>query len=110
MAHPSSFAYLGNQMLTNTLDDFADMFSKYLSDKVDLFPELRDRLAAYKGKSNIWQKEILKTFENRTAPCYTQSNIIHLNQLWVHLISDINETRKDKLKQIESATSRWKDY
>ena len=55
MAHPNTFSYLGNQMMTNTLDDFADMFSKYMSDKVEKFPELRERLAAYKGKSNIWQ-------------------------------------------------------
>ena len=32
-----------------------------------------------------------------------------MNQLWVHLITDINDSRKDKMKQIESAISRWKD-
>ena len=109
MSHPNTFSYLGNQIMTNTLDDFADMFTKYMSSEVEKFPELKERLSAYKGKSNVLQKEVIKTFICRNAPCYTQGKIIRLNQLWVHLITDINDSRKDKMKQIESAISRWKD-
>ena len=45
-------------MMTNTLDDLADMFTKYMSSEVEKFPELKERLSAYKGKSNICQKEV----------------------------------------------------
>ena len=85
------------------------MFKTYLPDIVNSNPELQKKLERYESRSNVWQQEVVNTFRNRKSPVFTQESIIRLNQKYIHQIEAINNTRKDKAKQMQKSIDRHRD-
>ena len=106
MASNGTFAYLGQDMMSAALIDFSQMFKTYLPNIVNSNPELQKKLESYESRSNVWQQEVVNTFRNRKSPVFTQESIIRLNQKYIHQIEAINNSRKDKARQIQQSIDR----
>ena len=109
MASNGTFAYLGQDMMSAALIDFSQMFKTYLPNIVNSNPELQKKLERYESRSNVWQQEVVNTFRNRKSPVFTQESIIRLNQKYIHQIEAINNSRKDKARQIQQSIDRHGD-
>ena len=105
----NTFAYLGQNMMSSALTDFSQMFRTYLPNIVSANPELQKKFERYESKSNVWQLEVINTFRNRKSPVFTQESIIRLNKKKLHQIEAINNSRKDKARQIQQMIDRYSD-
>jgi hypothetical protein len=85
------------------------MFRTYIPHIVSAHPDLQKKLERYESKSNVWQLKVINTFRNRKSPVFLQESIIRLNQKNIRTIEAINNSRKDKARQIQQMIDSHSD-
>ena len=67
------FAYLGDIILNSTLQDFSRLKNTHFSGQVQNDPVLKSQLEKFSHRADCWPEEVVKSFRNWEAPCYTQN-------------------------------------
>ena len=74
------FAYLGDDILNSTLQDFSQLINTHFPGQVNNDPRLKSCLEKFSHRSNRWPDEVVKAFRNRESPVYTQEQVVKINQ------------------------------
>ena len=73
------FAYLGDDILNSTLQDFSQLINTHFPGQVNNDPRLKSRLEKFSHRSDRWPDEVVKAFWNRESPVYTQEQAVKIN-------------------------------
>ena len=74
------FAYLGDDMMNSTLQDFSQLINTLFPSQVSNNPWLKSRLEKFSHWADRWPDAVVKAFRNRESPVYTQEQIVKINQ------------------------------
>ena len=100
------FAYLGDNMLNSTLQDFSYLINTHFPGQVQNDPVLKSRLKKFSHRADRWPDEVVKRFRNCESPCYTQEQVVKINQSF---INDTNLINKLLESQFSDEIKRQKD-
>ena len=73
------FAYLGDDILNSTLQDFSRLINTHFPGQVQNYPVLKYRLEKFSHRADNWPEEVVRSFRNRETPCYTQEQVVKIN-------------------------------
>ena len=72
------FAYLGDDILNSTLQDFSQLINTHFLSQVNNDPRLKSRLEKFSHRSDRWPDEVVKAFRNRENPVYNRNKWLRL--------------------------------
>ena len=93
------FAYLGDDILNSTLQDFSRLKNTHFPGQVQNDPVLKSRLEKFSHRADRWPEEVVRSYRNREAPCYTQEQVVKINQSFINDTDLINKLRETKINQ-----------
>ena len=85
------FAYLGDDMMNSTLQDFSQLINTLFPSQVSNNPWLKSRLEKFSHRADRWPDAVVKAFRNRESPVYTQEQIVKINQSHINYTDLINK-------------------
>ena len=88
------FAYLGDDILNSTLQDFSRLINTHFPGQVQNDPVLKSSLEKFSYRADHWPEEVVRSFRNREAPCYTQEQVVKINQSFINDTDLINKLRE----------------
>ena len=103
------FAYLGDDILNSTLQDFSRLINTHFPGQVQNDPVLKSSLEKFSHRADRWPEEVVRSFRNREAPCYTQEQVVKINQSFINDTDLINKLREAKINQFSDEIKRQKD-
>ena len=103
------FAYLRDDILNSTLQDFSRLINTHFPGQVQNDPVLKSRLEKFSHPAVRWPEEVVRSFRNREAPWYTQEQVVNINQSVINDTDLINKLREAKINQFSDEIKRQKD-
>ena len=103
------FAYLGDDILNSTLQDFSQLINTHFPSQVSNDPRLKSRLEKFSHRADRWPDAVIKAFRNHESPVYTQEQIVKINQSHINDTDLINKLRESKISQFSDEIKRQKD-
>ena len=103
------FAYLGDDILNSTLQDFSRLINTHFPGQVQNDPVLKSWLKKFSHRSDRWPEEVVKSLQNCESPCYTKEQVVKINQSFINDTDLINKLRKAKISQFSDEIKRQKD-
>ena len=103
------FAYLGDDILNSTLQDFRLLINTHFPGQVQNDPVLKSRLKKFSHHADHWPEKVVKSFRNREAPFYTQEQVVKINQSFINDTDLINKLREAKISQFSDEIKNQKD-
>ena len=85
------FAYLGDDILNSTLQDFSRLINTHFPGQVQNDPVLKSRLEKFSHCSDRWPDEVVKVFRNYESPVYMQEQVVKINQSYIDDTDLINK-------------------
>ena len=95
----NSFTYLGDDILNSTLQDFSRLINIHFPGQVQNDPVLKSWLEKFNHRADRWPEEVVKSFRKLAAPCYTQEQVVKINQSFINDTDLINKLREAKINQ-----------
>ena len=74
------FAYLGDDILKSTFQDFSQLINRHFPGQVNKDPRLKSRFDKFSHRSDRWPDAVVKAFRNHESPVYTQEQVVKINQ------------------------------
>ena len=104
----SIFPYLGEDIVQQTLANFAQSMQKCFAPGTEGFNSLAETTQKLKAKREQWPEKIFQLWKAREVPVFTSESITKINQAFISQLENVNEQRRRVRESLRSDIGRLK--
>ena len=106
--YASTFAYLGEDMLQQTLATFAQNMQKCFVPGTPGYDNLAETTKKLQTKRERWPEKIFQLWKSRDVPVFSPESITKINQAFIACLENINEQRRRVRESLKTDIVRLK--
>jgi hypothetical protein len=104
----STFPYLGEDMLQQTLATFAQNMQKCFVPGTEGYNNLAETTKKLQAKRERWPEKIFQLWKSRDVPVFSPESITKINQAFIAWLENVNEQRRRVRESLKNDIVRLK--